>query len=238
MNMPRILTYKYRFGLQKVFKSRISSCLLLIAFIVLRLAGDLHASTKSASAERKMTLETIAPHGDTGYGYKLQYYIFAPIDISWSFKTDFDSNLLLTSDELIGHRLVKTAGNSVITENRYATAPGLRFLWKTVVIEEQYRMEFELLNPKECRHDFHFGSIQLSPDGEFTKVTQIAYFDFTGASLWVKYPWYGGMKDTLTQMVEWEQATILQYRNNLKLAKDRRRDELDIKSPNHSGPAR
>ena len=238
MNMPRILTYEYRFSLHKVLKSHIFSSLLFIAFIALLLAGDLHASTKSKSAERKMTLETIAPHANTGYGYKLQYYIIAPIDISWSFKTDFDSNLLLTSDELIGHRVVKTVGNSVITENRYATAPGLRFLWKTVVIEEQYRMEFELLNPRECRHDFHFGSIQLSPDGEFTKVTQIAYFDFTGASLWVKYPWYGGMEDTLTQMVEWEQETILHFRKNLKIARDRRGNELDINSPNHSGPAR
>jgi len=238
MNMPRILTCEYRVSLQKVFKSHIFSSLLLIAFIAMLLAGDLHASTKSSSAERKMTLETIAPHANTGYGYKLQYYIFASIDVSWSFKTDFDSNLMLTSDELIGHRLVKTAGNSVITENRYATAPGLRFLWKTVVIEEQYRMEFELLNAKECRHAFHFGSIQLSPEGEFTKVTQIAYFDFTGASLWVKYPWYGGMEDTLTRMVEWEQETILQYRKNLKLAKDRRGNGFDINSPNHFGPAR
>jgi hypothetical protein len=238
MIMPLILTHEYRFRLQKVFESHIFSSLLLIAFIALLFAGDLHASTKSTLAEKKMTLETIAPHADTGYGYKLQYYIFAPLDISWSFKTDFDSNLLLTSDELIGHRLVKAAGNSVITENRYASAPGLRFLWKTVVIDEQYRMEFELLNPEECRHDFHFGSIQLSPDGEFTKVTQIAYFDFTGASLWVKYPWYGGMEDTLTQMVEWEQATIQRYRKDLKLAKDRRGNEFDIKSPNHFGPAR
>ena len=158
---------------------------------------ELHASTKSSSAKRKMTLETIVPHANSGYGYKLQYYIFAPIDVSWSFKTDFDSDLMLTSDELIGHRVVKTVGNSVITENRYATAPGLRFLWKTVVIEDQYRMEFELLNAKECRHDFHFGSIQLRPDGEFTKVTQTAYFEFTGASLWVKYPWYGGMEATM-----------------------------------------
>jgi len=236
--MPRILTYEYRISLHKVLKSHIFSSLFLIAFIALLLAGDLHASTRSTSAERKMTLETIEPHANTGYGYKLQYYIFAPIDISWRFKTDFDSNLLLTSDELIGHRLVKSVGNSVITENRYATAPGLRFLWKTVVIEEPYRMEFELLNPEECRHDFHFGSIQLSPDGEFTKVTQIAYFDFTGASLWVKYPWYGGMEDTLTQMVEWEQETILHFRRNLKIARDRRGYELDINSPNHSGPAR
>jgi hypothetical protein len=237
MNMPRILTYDYRSSLQKVLKSHIFSGLIVIGLIALLPARDLHASTTSSSAERKMTLETIPPYADSGYGYKLQYYIFAPIDISWSFKTDFDSNLLLTSDELIGHRIVKTIGNSVITENRYATAPGLRFLWKTVVLEEQYRMEFELLNAAECRHDFHFGSIQLSPDGEFTKVTQIVYFDFTGASLWVKYPWYGGMEDTLTQMVEWEQETILKYREGLKLANDRRRNELDIKSPEHSGPA-
>jgi hypothetical protein len=232
------MTQKHQVYLKRIGLSRLLGTKIFIAFMTMLFAQFLCADAQGSLAEKPISLKTIAPHGNKGYGYKLQYYIHAPIDVSWSFKTDFDSDLLLTSDELIDHRLVKTVGNSVITENRYATAPGLRFLWKTDVIEEQYRMEFELLNAKECRHDFHFGSIQLSPDGEYTKVTQIAYFDFTGAALWVKYPWYGGMEDTLTQMVEWEQETVLHFRKDLKIVKDRTQNNLDINSPQHLGPAR
>jgi hypothetical protein len=47
------------------------------------------------------------------------------------------------------------------TENRYASAPGLRFIWQTEIIPEQHRLEFKLLNAEDCRHDFHFGTIQL-----------------------------------------------------------------------------
>jgi len=236
--MSRLSTQEYQIFFQKIGQNRLLGNTIFIALMAMLFAQVLHADTKGSSAGKKMSLETIIPHANKGYGYKLQYYIFAPIDVSWSFKTDFDSDLMLTSDELIGHRIVKTVDNSVITENRYATAPGLRFLWKTSVIEEQYLMEFELLNAEECRHDFHFGSIQLSSDGEYTKVTQIAYFDFTGASIWVKYPWYGGMEDTLTQMVEWEQETVLRYRKKLKFVKDQPQNNLDINSPQHFGPAR
>ena len=159
----------------------------------------------------KIALSQIPSESNTGYGYRLEYYVSAPIEVFWRFKTDFNSDILLTSKELIGHRMVETSGNAVITENRYASAPGLRFLWKTTVIAEKYRMEFELLNAEDCRHEFHYGSIQLAPAGDYTKVTQIAYFDFTGASLWVKYPWYGGMKYTLTGVAKWEQGIASQY---------------------------
>ncbi len=145
-----------------------------------------------------------------GYGYRLQYYVAAPLETFWRFKTDFESDVLLTNKELIGHRLVRTTGNIVITENRYASAPGLRFLWQTTVINSKYRLEFKLLNPDDCRHKFHHGFITLEAAGEFTLVTQTAYFDFTGASLWVKYPWYGGMKYTLTSVAKWEQKMASQ----------------------------
>ena len=135
----------------------------------------------------------------------------ATIDAFWQFKTDFDNDILLTSDQLIGHRLVKAVDNTVITENRFATTPDLTFLWKTTVIPHRYRLEFKLLNAKECRHDFHFGTIELSPAGNYTKVTQTAFFDFSGALLWVKYPWYGGMKSTLTKVARWEQKIASIY---------------------------
>ena len=95
---------------------------------------------------------------------------------------------------MIEQRLVESFDGGVITENRYASAPGLRFFWQTNVISGKFQLEFRLLNNEDCRHNFHYGSIQLTPAGTYTQVTQTAYFDFVGASLWVKYPWYGGMK--------------------------------------------
>ena len=50
--------------------------------------------------------------------------------------------------------------------------------------------------------------------GESTKVTHVAYFDFFGATLWVHYPWGGGMLDFLEYTAQWEQRTILQLKNN------------------------
>jgi hypothetical protein len=154
-----------------------------------------------------------------GYGYKLQYYVPAPIDVFWQFKTDFDSDVLLSNAELIEHRLVRKDDKIVITENRYATAPGLRFLWQTTVIAEEFRLEFKLMNPEDCRHDFHYGVIQLSPAGNHTKVTQTAFFDFVGASVWVRYPWYGGMKSTLTKVAEWERKIALRHHSDYMVAK-------------------
>ena len=162
--------------------------------------------------DKRITLKRVYPDAKDGFGYMLEYYIPAPIEAVWRFKTDFDSEILLTNDELVGHRLVKSDGNIVITENRYATAPGLRFLWKTSAITDEFKLVFKLLNPEACRHDYHHGSIQLSPAGGHTKVTQIAYFNFRGASLWVKYPWYGGMKSTLTKVAKWEQKLAPEYR--------------------------
>ena len=177
-----------------------------------------HAEADHLKYSSDVTLSRITSESSAGYGYKLEYYVSAPIEAFWRFKTDFSSDILLTSKELIEHRIVKTSGNAVITENRYASAPGLRFLWETTVIADRYRLEFELLNTEDCRHEFHYGSIQLTPAGENTKVTQVAYFDFTGASFWVKYPWYGGMKYTLTKVAKWEQAMASRYKSRYIVA--------------------
>ncbi len=190
-----------------------------ISLILLTLVTPLaHSEADHLKYSRDVTLSRITSELSAGYGYKLEYYVSAPIEAFWRFKTDFNSDILLTSKELIEHRVVRTSGNAVITENRYASAPGLRFLWKTSVIADQYRLEFELLNTEDCRHDFHYGSIQLTPAGGKTKVTQIAYFDFTGASFWVKYPWYGGMKYTLTKVAKWEQAMASRYKSRYIVA--------------------
>ena len=44
-------------------------------------------------------------------------------------------------------------------------------------------------------------------------MTQVAYFDFVGASLWAGYPWGGGMKDFLTYTASWEQGIVLRLKN-------------------------
>ena len=194
---------------------RYSVVTLIILFLLI--PGTGHTNSSGSSMHDKISLEKVsAPSG--GYGYRLRYYVPAPIDVFWRFKTDFDNDVLLTNEELIEHRLVKSFDNSVITEDRYATAPGLRFLWQTNVISDKLRLEFKLLNNKDCRHDFHHGVIKLSPAGNYTQVTQTAFFDFVGASLWVKYPWYGGMKSTLTSMVRWEQKIASEFKQSFLVA--------------------
>jgi hypothetical protein len=189
---------------------RFRHIIIATAILVVIVTNVSHGDTPKVLDLKKISLQRLEGL-DSGFGYRLQYYVAAPLDQFWRFKTDFDSDVLLTSDELIGHRLVDITGNRVITENRYASAPSLKFLWQTTVLTSQYRLEFELLNASECRHKFHNGFITLEAAGDFTLVTQTAYFDFTGASIWVSYPWYGGMKYTLTKVAKWEQTMALQH---------------------------
>ncbi len=181
--------------------------------IYLLLTVTVHAEPATVPVSKRISIGKVFPDANGGFGYILEYYVAAPIEAVWRFKTDFDSEILLTNHELVGHRLVRSAGNSVITENQYATAPGLTFLWQTTMIPDEFRLTFKLLNPEACRHDFHHGSIQLSPAGDHTNITQVAYFNFRGASLWMNYPWYGGMKSTLTKVAKWEQELAVQHRH-------------------------
>jgi hypothetical protein len=184
---------------------------LALVLVLIVLATNGHADIKQDPQPGKVWVQRISSDTNNGYGYRLEYTVPAPLHKFWLFKTDFDNDFLLSNDELLDHRLIRRIGNDVITENRYAFAPGLRFRWKTTVIREQYRLEFELINAADTRHDFHYGSIQLIPVGNKTMVRQTAYFQFTGASLWVKYPWYGGMKYTLTKIARWEQKAAYGY---------------------------
>lgn len=181
--------------------------------IVMMLSATVKAEPEAAPADQRISIKSVVPEATGGYGYVLEYDVPAPIEVVWRFKTDFNSEMLLTNAELIGHRVVRRVGSSVITENQYAIAPGFKFLWRTTMLPDKFRLTFELLNPEACRHDFHHGSIQLSPAGGFTKITQVAYFNFRGASLWIKYPWYGGMKSTLTKVARWEQQLASRYKH-------------------------
>lgn len=189
--------------------------ILMVLIIILTHAAAEAADASRSKKQDKISLERISPPGRDGFGYRLIYYVPAPLEIFWRFKTDFENEALTTNQEIIEHRVVSFSDNNVVTDNRYATWPNLRFLWQTTVDWNQYRLAFKQLNVKDSLQDYHYGTIQLSPAGDHTKVTQIAFFNFVGASLWVKYPWYGGMKTTLTSLARWEQKTALRYKREI-----------------------
>ena len=156
----------------------------------------------------KAYIYKLHPENAAGKGYKLVYMVAAPLSVYWNFKTDFENDFLLTNKLITEHRLVEYKDNVAITETVYATKPGVRFRWRTISSPEIHRFDFELLNPKECGQKFHYGHIKLEKVGEHTKVTQIAYFEFFGATIWMNYPWYGGMHHQLHYTAQWEQETI------------------------------
>ena len=157
----------------------------------------------------------------TGSGYELIYIVDAPLDAFWKFKTDFDNDFLVTNKFIKSHRLISHHDNIAVTENIFSEAlypnrSNAKFRWQTTALPARYRLEFVLLNPEECGQKFHHGHIQLQAtgtDGQKTKVTHVAYFDFMGVYFWVNYPWYGGMKDFLKYTARWEQATILRLKS-------------------------
>lgn len=169
----------------------------------------------------KAFITKLKPPQQTGYGYKLVYIVDAPIEVFWRFKTDFDNDFLLSNKFIKSHHLISRQGNVVVTEDIfsedvYTQRPGAKFRWQTTVSPDRYRLDFVLLNPEQCGHRFHYGHIQLETlkhISQKTRVTQVAYFDFFGAFLWVNYPWYGGMVDFLTYTARWEQGKILKLKS-------------------------
>ena len=142
-------------------------------------------------------------------GYKLIYVVDVPLEIYWRFKTDFDNEFLLTNKFINTHRLISRKRNVIVTENQYSTKPKAVFRWQTTVLKDQYLLKFTLLNPQECGQEYHYGYIQVEALGTRTKVTQVAHFDFFGVSLWINYPYYGGMRHFLKYTATWEQETVL-----------------------------
>jgi hypothetical protein len=155
----------------------------------------------------------IEPEPRGGEAFKLVYLIPAPVDAYWRFKTDFSGNFLLGNRYIKTHRLIYEADAYTITENSYTHAPGETFRWRTTRIRDRYRLEFRLENPNECGQRFHYGTIQLEPLGEYTKVTHIAYFDFFGAYIWVNLPFSSGMSAFLNYTAQWEIETFMRLRH-------------------------
>ena len=188
-------------------------CLMLLVLMV---------DPVAASGTEAVRMERIQPDKGGGIGYRLTYLVDAPIQVFWRFKTDFDNTFLVDNRFIREHRLVSRSDGIAITEDKYTYGPDGYFRWQTTLDERQYRLDFILINPKVCRQDYHYGHIQLTPDGTRTRVVQEAYFDFLGATLWAYYPWRGGLKAMLTETARWEQATILRLRSRYDHESDRK----------------
>ena len=157
----------------------------------------------------KIYIFKLHPENAAGKGYRLVYMVAAPLRTYWNFKTDFENDFLLTNKLITYHRLIHYDDNVAITENIYATKPGVRFRWRTKISPNRHHLDFELMNPEECGQKFHYGRIELEEFGNYTRVTQTAYFDFFGATFWMNYPWYGGMHYYLDYTARWEQETVV-----------------------------
>ena len=185
-----------------------------ILFLSLSLSDSMGAQNgQTQSGDNDIIIYQIAPDIRGGKAYKLVYLVKSPIDFYWKFKTDFDNDFLVGNKYIREHHFISQTGNTVITENKYTSGPDVYFRWQTTVFPQARRLEFVLLNPEHCRQKFHYGHIQLESTSEGTRVTQVAYFDFWGVSLWANYPWVGGMKDFLSYTVRWEQETLLNLRD-------------------------
>jgi hypothetical protein len=160
-----------------------------------------------------IAIHHIAPDRRGGKAYKLVYLVRVPMEVYWKFKTDFDNDFLVDHKHIRAHHLISRSGNTVITENKYTNAPDVFYRWQTTVLPEAHRLDFVLINPKNCGQTFHYGYIEVEADGQGTRVTQVAYFDFAGASLWADFPWGGGMKDFLTYTARWEQDMVLRLKD-------------------------
>ena len=168
---------------------------------------------QSSSGSDDISIYQIAPDKRGGKAYKLVYFVNAQMYVFWGFKTDFDNNFLLKNKYIQEHRFIARNGNKVITEDKYTNGPNAYFRWQTTISSRAKRLDFVLLNPKQCRQKFHYGYIQLKSVSGGTQVTQVAYFDFLGSSLWANYPWGGGMKDFLSYTAHWEQDTIMRLKD-------------------------
>lgn len=172
------------------------------------------ASTNNQKIYRKEVLiYDLEPDRRGGEGYKLVYHVQVPIEVYWKFKTDFDNDFVVKNKYIKEHRFISRQDNRIITEDKYTFGPDVLFRWQTEVFPDSHRLDFVLLSPERSHQRFHYGHIQLEAAGQGTKVTQVAYFDFSGASFWANFPLGGGMKDFLRYTAHWEQDIVLQLKH-------------------------
>lgn len=203
-----------------MFIRKISRILLSAVFLVF-LTGfvgmPLHPPGTEPDAEelidKQRVVYRIKPESRGGEAFKLIYLVPVPVDVFWRFKTDFSGNFLLSNKYIQEHRLIHESGDTTVTENRYSNAPNVTFRWRTIIYRDQYRLVFQLENPHECGHKFHYGTIQMEAFRSYTKVTHIAYFDFYGAFIWANLRIGSGMKPFLEYTASWEKDTVLRLRH-------------------------
>lgn len=160
----------------------------------------------------EIRIERAAPWQGVGKAYRLIYRVAVPVNLFWRLKTDFGADFQTTHRFIETHRLVRQQGNVAVTANQYTHRPGMTFIWETTQFPRDRRLEYRLLNPKACKHRFHFGTIEIEADGAQTRVVQTAYFDFSGVWWWYHNPWKGGMRDFLRTTARWEQETALRLK--------------------------
>jgi hypothetical protein len=156
----------------------------------------------------RIELSRIPALKEGGRGFKLVYFVSAPVRVFWQFKTDFGADFLSTNKYILFHRLINHRNNVYITETKYTHTPDAVFKWQTTIYPSSWHMKYILLNPKDCGQRFHHGVIHLEPAGNITKVTHFAYFDFFGAYFWTIFPGPHGMDAFLKYTARWEQETI------------------------------
>lgn len=179
---------------------------------LIALTATLGFAAAAAGADERVAVTTevhrIPPAGKTGHAFRLTYTVNVPVEQFWKFKTDFGGEFLLSNRYIISSRLVSRRGNVYITETRYVDSPDTVFKWQTTIYPSAHRMNYRLLNPKECGQNFNRGTIQLSTDSGTTRVEHSTYFDFFGATIWAHFPGPGGMVGFLRYTAEWERETI------------------------------
>ena len=190
-----------------------------MAMLVLTCPESLSALDEIAESG-PVRIQRIAPERSGGNAYRLVYRVNVPIAVYWKFKTDFDNSFLIDNKFIVDHHFISQNGKTAITETQYTYQPGFYFRWQTRLFPERYRLEFRLLNPEQCKQKYHHGYIQLESEGQTTRVTQVAYFDFWGATFWAYNPWRGGMQDFLSYTARWEQATVLRIKDRYHEEKD------------------
>ncbi len=203
-----------RKGNQPAFHAILAAvCVALGAQAPVVLAGSQGLDTLPAG---EPVITILKPERADGRGYRLEYTLDAPLDIAWKFKTDFDSKIVLSNKMVLSHRLISHTADEVVTESVQSNKPKAVFRWKSMLYPEQHRLEFVLLDPDEAGMDYLYGSIRLQAMGSATLVTQVAYMDFFGVTLWVHYPLRGGMSQTLSDNVHWEQQAVMEYWQSLE----------------------
>jgi hypothetical protein len=172
-------------------------------------AGNVQVDGDGSAAIEKTTIYRLKPSEKGGSAVKLVYFVRVPVETFWKFKTDFQSDLLLTNKYIASNRFVYSANNMVVTETRYTNTPDIVFRWQTMVYPSIHRLNYVLLNPEDCGQRFNYGFIKIEAVGSGTRVTHSSYFDFFGASLWAGLPGPIGMEAFLRYTARWEQETIM-----------------------------